>query len=364
MKKSILLFTMRVINAKSMIPKTWNKAGIIETPIYICFFTLLLFGCSKDENKPPLVDFNFEDMIDRYVMINKSTDPDGDALTFTWESSNNDISFNEGTDTYFLLPYRAGNSTTDIKLSVTDGIYTVSAAKTLPVPETTWYRVYGMGKSIQSFVANDVNYEWFIDQNQTGKYSDKNCGPACVTMALKWVYPNFNKTTEDARNTYRASGGWWYTADVSNYLNRYDASGKVISFGTNKSKSLMAELDKGNIAILCLDMYYIRKETKGAEWPVDKFYKADNVNWGHFIVVKGYKIVDKHVLFEVYDPASSKKYVNGTYMGKDRLYRAEDIMHSANIWWKYAIIVYPESQLRRGERTPFNMDNIPNQKGR
>jgi hypothetical protein len=81
-------------------------------------------------------------------------------------------------------------------------------------------------------------------------------------------------------------------------------------------------------------MYYIRKQTKGLQWPVDKFYYADNVDWGHFIVIKGYKIVDKHVLFEVYDPASSMTYPNGTYMGKDRLYRAEDLMNSADIWRK------------------------------
>ena len=35
----------------------------------------------------------------------------------------------------------------------------------------------------------------------------------------KWLSKkDFNKTSEDARNTYRSTGGWWYTDDIINYL--------------------------------------------------------------------------------------------------------------------------------------------------
>jgi hypothetical protein len=339
---------------------------MIKGKIYVCVFTLLLFGCNKGNQ--PVVDFDFRDMIDRYLLVNESIDPDGDALTFTWKSSDSDISFfDEKTNTYFILPNRNNNSTTDITLTATDGNHTVSTTKTLSVPETTWYRVYGMGTSIQSFVDNDVQYDWFIDQNTTGIYSYENCGPASVTMALKWVYSDFDKTTDDARNTYLPEGGWWTTNHIVNYLNLYQVNGTIIPFGNNKSNDLIAELDNGNITVLCLDMYYIRMQTKGLHFPVDKFYQTNKVGSGHFIVVKGYKIVDEHILFEVYDPASSMTYTNGTNMGKNRLYRAEDIMNSSEVWWKYAIIVHPQSQVRKGtgesKRNPFNMDNIPNQKG-
>ena len=318
----------------------------------------------EGENRPPTANFRFEDMIDRYVLINESTDPDGDELTISWESSDKNISFQKNTNTFFLLPYSISNSTVDIKLSVTDGTYTISKTKTLPIPETTWYRVYGMGTSIQKSAANNVEYDWFIDQNKTGTYSSINCGPTCATMVLKWLYPNFEKTTEDARNTYHQEGGWWYTNNIADYLNLHGAIGTVIPFGTNKSANLIAELDKGNIAILCLDMFYIRRPIKEIQWPVDKFYYAESVGWGHFIVIKGYKIVNNHILFEVYDPASSMTYSNGENMGKDRLYRSEDLMKSADIWWEYAMIVYPQSTLRKGGGTPFNMKNIPNQKGK
>ncbi|MDR1403166.1 MAG: hypothetical protein LBJ60_05640 [Tannerellaceae bacterium] len=69
-------------------------------------------------------------------------------------------------------------------------------------------------------------------------------------------------------------------------------------------------------------------------------------------------------LFEIYDPASSQKYPDGTNRGIDRLYRAEDLTKSSEIWWKYAIVVHPQTQLRKGEKSSFNMENIPNQKGR
>jgi hypothetical protein len=73
-----------------------------------------LFGCSKD-NLPPVADFDFEDVFDRYVLVNKSTDPNGDALTSTWKSSDNVSFFHDGPNMSFLLPDRSGNSTTDIK---------------------------------------------------------------------------------------------------------------------------------------------------------------------------------------------------------------------------------------------------------
>jgi hypothetical protein len=332
--------------------------------MYICFFVLLFYGCNKDE--AIVVDFDFKDVFDRYIMINKSTYPDSDALRFTWKSSDSDISFNVGTITYFLLPYRNDSSTTNITLFATKGTHAVSTTKTLPVPETTWYRVYGMGPSIQSFVDNDVKYDWFIDQN-TSMYYYSNCGPASVTMALKWVYPDFDKTTDDARNTYFMDGEGWYTNTMIDYFNLYKANITIIPFGENKSNDLMAELDKGNIAVLCLDIYYIREQTKGIQWPVDKFYHNAQAGAGHFLVVKGYKVVYGQVLFEVYDPASSMRYSNGTYMGKNRLYRAEDIMKSTEIWWKYAIIVHPQSPTKgtgEGKKfSPFDMGNIPNQKG-
>ncbi|MDR2938452.1 MAG: hypothetical protein LBU92_05900 [Prevotellaceae bacterium] len=226
-----------------------------------------------------------------------------------------------------------------------------------------------MGTNIDVSVANNVDYNWYIDQYYTGTHWNVNCGPASVTMALKWELPFFNRTTEDARNTYPLDGGWWHTTDIVNYLNLYHARGRVIEF--NQEEDLLAELDLGNIAILCLDMYYVRKETKGEQWAIDKFYSTENPESGHFIIVKGYKKVGNNTLFEVYDPWSiDKRYEDGRFMGLDRLYRSEDIMKATNVWWKYAIVIYPRTTkfaiplALPSKQKSFDMTNIPNQKGR
>lgn len=196
-----------------------------------------------------------------------------------------------------------------------------------------------MGAEQTAEVSNNVDYDWYIDQANTGQYSGINCGPASTTMSIKWANPNFTRTAEDARNFYLPDlTGWWYTSDIVNYLNYYEVNNFILSLNSGIGE-LTRELDAGNIAILCLDMYYITYQEK-ERWRVDKFYTTDNTGWGHFIVAKGYKIVDEELYIEVYDPNNySNTYADGTLKGKDRYYRANDISNSAEIWWNYAIVV-------------------------
>ena len=68
-------------------------------------------------------------------------------------------------------------------------------------------------------IGNDKSYNWYIDQSTSGNFASVNCGPASVTMAIKWADPAFTKTALDARMTYEVSGGWWFTNDIDAYLN-------------------------------------------------------------------------------------------------------------------------------------------------
>ena len=156
-------------------------------------------------------------------------------------------------------------------------------------------------------------------------------------MAIRWANSRFTGTASEARNMYRPYGGWWYTDDIIGYLDYNMINNYVVAL--DNMNTLTGELDKGNIVILCLDMYFIRNEDK-TRWHIDKFYRADNAGWGHFIVVKGYRIVDNVLLFEAYDPYSfGGTYAGGQPKGKNRYYRSEDIDNSSTIWWDYAIIV-------------------------
>ena len=86
---------------------------------------------------------------------------------------------------------------------------------------------WGLGENLTAEHSNDVGYEWYIDQGNTGQHAHENCGPACATMAIKWVDPTFTGITEDARNTYLPEGGQWHTSDIRNYLNDYNISNYV-----------------------------------------------------------------------------------------------------------------------------------------
>lgn len=202
----------------------------------------------------------------------------------------------------------------------------------------------GLGGFLESTRSNNKTYNWYIDQSHTGVHSGNNCGPASTTMAAKWSNPSFTKTTEDARAAYKPEGGWWYTPDIDNYLKNNNIPHSFIPLSTSAALTeqiLTAQLDQGSIAILCVDMYYIRKESDPSH-RIDKFYDASTTGWGHFIIAKGYSKVDGKKFFEVYDPYNyDKTYSDGTQKGLNRFYRSEDLFDATSIWWNYAIIVRP-----------------------
>src|ERR1700709_2907715 len=74
------------------------------------------------------------------------------------------------------------------------------------------------GVWVISSIAMRVIINWYIDQSTSGNFAGINCGPASVTMAIKWADVDFTKTALDARMTYEVSGGWGYTNDIDSYL--------------------------------------------------------------------------------------------------------------------------------------------------
>jgi len=306
---------------------------------------LLLFSCSKDKEIEEIhsdikVDFTFTDMIDHFVLTDNSVDINGAKLTYKWKLSCDTVSlFNpDSALVYFNIPVLQNSQQLAIKHIVNNGIASDSLTKEITIPKSTPERLYGLGIKINSAHSNNDSYNWYYDQMSTGTYSSVNCGPTSVTMAIKWVKEDFTKTPLDARSTYRSTGGWWYTSDITNYLNMYSITNYIVSI--NHIDSIQSQINSGNIIILCLDMYYIRDQEKD-KWHIDKFYSTNNQKgWGHFIVVKGYKIVDKTVFYEVYDPNSyGRKYTDGSIKGKDRYYRSTDLNDAVLNWWAYAIVV-------------------------
>ena len=298
--------------------------------------TASIFGCQDAITVTTSVTLNKESLT-LYVgdseTLSATVYPETPTSSFViWSSSDNEVA--SVTVMGVILAKTAG--TTTITASSLDGNSSASCQITVL---STDFRNWGLGTNLTSAHSNNVNYEWYIDQVNTGPHSYINCGPASATMAIKWSNPNFTKTTEDARNTYLPDGGWWYTSDIMNYLTANNTAFSAYTF--NYVSSLVSMLNNGNIAILCLDMYYVQYRSTPVWWRIDKFYVTESPEWGHFIVVKGYKIVDDTIWFEVYDPWSlNVTYSDGSLKGRDRYYRSEDIMQATGIWWPYMIIIH------------------------
>jgi hypothetical protein len=98
-------------------------------------------------------------------------------------------------------------------------------------------------------------------------------------------------------------------------------------------------LKQGNIAILCINTTYITYNNNPAQ-RVGRFYSFQG---GHFIVVKGYRVVDGKTYFETYDPNNwNEHYQSGQEKGKDRYFLSEDLMKAGSNHWNYSIIVNPK----------------------
>ncbi|RPI06212.1 MAG: hypothetical protein EHM64_03790 [Ignavibacteriae bacterium] len=193
---------------------------------------------------------------------------------------------------------------------------------------------WGMGKSQTDYIHNDKEYDWYIDQANTGSAAVSNCGPSCVTMAIKWYDKNFSKTAADARTMFPLNGGWWYTNNIIDYLNYYTIKNSIIGF--SDPAQLETVLKDGNIAILCISTEFLRYNSVQTQ-RVDRFYSYAS---GHFIVIKGIRKVDNVTYFEAYDSNTwNAKYTDGSLKGKNRHYRSDDISNAIKKWWNYIIVV-------------------------
>lgn len=229
---------------------------------------------------------------------------------------------------------------------------------------------YGLGKVLQEIKNLDTDYDHYEDQGESGRYKFINCGPAVVTMALKWSDATFKKTTEQAREAIRPAGGWWFTDDIQHYISLHDVHMTYISLDTvfdleaygTKIKQIL-DLEYG--IILCLDMYHVTLNPE-AQQKVNKFYNTGYDGWGHFIFVKGYKVVDDVLWLQADDSYSlDEKYEDGTYKGKNRYYLAADLKKATDRWWPYAMVVAKKGQriIRSTQMPPERVKLIQPQRG-
>lgn len=308
-------------------------------PFLAAMVLLSVMSCKKANEQSLEADFKVSDELSMFALKSNATSGNGGPLKYQWSLSTDTIELagNTAATAFITLPIINEAKLVTVTLKVSDNATSKTISKEITLPQNAYQRSNGLGKDLSKSVSNDRDYLWYATQYNTGIYANDNCGPTLATMTAKWIAKDFSQTPEQARALYKPNGGWWNTSDIISYLNRYNISNKTISL--NQINAIQTHIDNGNLVILCLDHFYIRKESN-TNWHLDKFYNSSGVGAGDFIIVKGYKVVDDHVLYEAYDPGGQGgKYPNGIYKGRDRYYRAEDLADATTNWWKYAIIV-------------------------
>lgn len=153
-------------------------------------------------------------------------------------------------------------------------------------------------------------YDWFSDQNQSGNFSQDNCGPAVTSMILKWYNQANTLSAEDLRKETLPNGGWWSTKDIEKYMNTFQIPYQQKPF--NNTAQIINELKNNRIVLVSVDGFYF-----------SEYY--ENAQSGHFMLIKGYTNQNGIIRFETYNPDSGKNYY----------YFADNIKAAADQWWQY-----------------------------
>ena len=155
-------------------------------------------------------------------------------------------------------------------------------------------------------------------------------------MAGMWTDQDFPIQPEDARAAFRPQGGWWYSEDINNSLELYGISYDLVEI--KDAFTLRSIIDSGKIALINNSMNYI-PYTTDETLRVGRFYTFDS---GHYLIVKGYVLVDDKIYFEMYDPNNWwMTYADGTPMGKNRYYDSESLLMSLFNWYPIAVAIDP-----------------------
>lgn len=194
---------------------------------------------------------------------------------------------------------------------------------------------WGLGTNVTEAVSNNRDYDWYIDQFNTGESSAVNCGPTSIEMAMKWKNKDLSITAEDIRNKYLLQDdNGMELSQIASCLKENSVNIRFLYDVTEEK--LKNELKAGNIVIVGMNMSYISYNMVNEE-RVGKYFEGD---YFHYIVIKGYKVVDDKLYFETYDPGSfNYKYIDGTPIGKDRYYLVGELIRAIGWYSNWMVVV-------------------------
>lgn len=207
---------------------------------------------------------------------------------------------------------------------------------TLSADNNGYSSYYGLGNlQTEARSNNTARKDVYQEQHNSQTFPDENCGPACAAMAIRWANPTSNITVEEARSFNKTSLAWSWTNIRSCLFSSgvYDVSYHYFAPGfswTDSHETITEEYGKvikniinsGKIAIQLLNMKYFTYNNENTDYHTNAYYHGYVT---HFLIIKGYRVVDGKMYAEVYDPWSPHlKYPDGKFKGEDRYYQIAD----------------------------------------
>ena len=296
---------------------------------FVCISCALLLSACTKESDPPIASFTITDNLDHFILTNTSK---GDISHYKWHYVIDNDEFILKTPLRQNLNLTFTSNTTAINVSLTVKNNVDSSTFTESIHLSGFCRKYGLGKNLSAEHSNNRSYEWYIDQGVM------NCGHTCAAMIHRWLNPSSTKTVEEISNTYPP----WSLFKMRDYL-RDNEIDYVVTKLFNEIY-LKDVLNQGNVALLAIDLFGVRKANASkSEWRIDRFFPVRPNSW-HWIIVKGFKIVDEKIWFEVYDPGSGGViHPDGFLIGRDRYYGGEDIMNAVRMYSENMFIIIIEN---------------------
>lgn len=163
------------------------------------------------------------------------------------------------------------------------------------------YEQANQDKLEEKLVLNERPYDWHVYQYETGDYSDVNCMPACVEMALLYQGKKEVPSTEYLRNENLNNGEGWQDGLAESVMVQYG-----LTFETDwdiELNKMLDYLENGNI------LYVMHGQPE--------------LEIGHSVIIKGYWQIGDKIQFILSDPAEN---LNGRLGYTDTLKVAESLI--------------------------------------
>lgn len=103
-----------------------------------------------------------------------------------------------------------------------------------------------------SFNVIEKDYNWYYSQKDTGKYSARNCGVACIAMTMKMVDESFNMSVEQVRNKMGHSGGTSFK-QISDFFTKNGIEHKDVATKEGDLTPLLDKINNEQIIIIAVD---------------------------------------------------------------------------------------------------------------